>query len=628
MPMPVPPDLRDFAWGYYYHLCRRDDRTLTTWAKAIRTMAVSRDGRFIALMGNDVVQLLDAHTGKVLQSIPVRYFCDALAFDPESKILAFPGDLGKDQDGTTWRTVQVWDVAAGKGLPALLKGHAERITSLAFSPDGRTLAVGSMSFDQKEQRAYGGIKLWNTGDWKEKAALQGRVGQVTCLAFSPDGGTLACGNLSVGSPGEPTLHLWDTRTGGKRSVSLAQDNNPSSVSFSPDSRSLALGGNQAVKLLDVASLQFLGTLGGHPREVEALSFRADGKVLAAASGDLVKLWDMAARKPLAWLRPRGPFPDSAGFVRGAAFNPEGNLITATRFADAVYGKFQSTEVQLWDTRPGPTVAFRCLDAGKPISRSSMSFSPDGKTLATVIGPDLVLWRIATGRKGPTFPGSKDWRQLAQLNADGQTLVDVVWPIGEGGVVNSWDVATQKPRGSQPLHLRGDSGTLALTRDGRTLAASREVVIARGPTDIQLVDVLSGDEVRTLAAGHGPLGVTALAFREDGRILASGGADGSVILWNAASGSKQATMERHATPVYSLALSPDGKEVASGSYDGTIKFWDANSGKELATSRGHTNLVASLAFSPDGKTLASASWDNTIILWEPTTGQRARHLDRT
>jgi WD40 repeat protein len=247
---------------------------------------------------------------------------------------------------------------------------------------------------------------------------------------------------------------------------------------------------------------------------------------------------------------------------------------------------------------------------------------------------VVLWNVATGKKlqTPARIGGEEVL-LAQLNADGQTLLSVVIDhrpdVRHKTVVKSSNVATGAVLESFTFPFDTIGGQIAMSRDGRTLAVSplqdgpAETRMAKKPAEIRMADVVSGKVLRTLAGQTQT--ITALAFREDGRVLASGSRDGSVILWDPASGSKLATLEGHATQVSSISLSHDGKIAPSGSNDGTIKIWDLTVGKELATAKAHTAPVISLAFSQDGKSLASASLDHTVILWEPTTGQQRATL---
>jgi WD40 repeat protein len=114
-------------------------------------------------------------------------------------------------------------------------------------------------------------------------------------------------------------------------------------------------------------------------------------------------------------------------------------------------------------------------------------------------------------------------------------------------------------------------------------------------------------------------VLSVAFSPNGLMLASGGFDRAVTLWEVASGKQRARLDGHNSTIRSVAFSPDGKTVASGSWDNTIKLWDVGTGKEKATLKKHAGRVNSVDFSPDGK-MASVSSDGTFRLWEVATGK--------
>jgi WD40 repeat protein len=116
-------------------------------------------------------------------------------------------------------------------------------------------------------------------------------------------------------------------------------------------------------------------------------------------------------------------------------------------------------------------------------------------------------------------------------------------------------------------------------------------------------------------------VVSVAFSPDGKLLASGGIDKVVRLWDVTTGKTIATLKGHIDTISSVVFSPDGKTLASTGTDRTILLWDVRRGKNTATLRtGHTDSVTSLAFSPDGKVLASASQDKTIKLWDVAGGK--------
>jgi WD40 repeat protein len=141
--------------------------------------------------------------------------------------------------------------------------------------------------------------------------------------------------------------------------------------------------------------------------------------------------------------------------------------------------------------------------------------------------------------------------------------------------------------------------------------------------VRLWDAATGAARQTLE-GHSR-SVEAVAFSPDGSQLASVSDDGTVRLWDAATGAARQTLEGHSSWVLAVTFSPDGSQLASASYDWTVRLWDAATGAARQTLEGHSSWVLAVTFSPDGSQLASASNDSTVRLWDAATGAARQTL---
>jgi GTPase SAR1 family protein/Tol biopolymer transport system component len=249
--------------------------------------------------------------------------------------------------------------------------------------------------------------------------------------------------------------------------------------------------------------------------------------------------------------------------------------------------------------PVPTgfLLYRRIGGENEVRVSGVSWSPDGRVLASAENQTVQLWD-ADGRHLATLDGHEGNVWSVAWSPDGRVLASG----SQDGTVRLWDadgqhLATLEGHDS-PVH------SVAWSPDGRVLASGSE------DGTVRLWDA-DGQHLATLE-GHDSA-VNSVAWSSDGRVLASGSEDGTVRLWDA-DGQHLATLEGHGDVVCSVAWSPAGRLLASGSKDKTVRLWDAD-GRHLATLEGHGHFVCGVAWSPDGRLLASDSLDGSARLWQ-------------
>jgi WD40 repeat protein/serine/threonine protein kinase len=570
------------------------------------------------------VRLWDPMTGKLLRTFTgqPRGF-DGVAFSRDGQLLA-----AANWDGT----IMVCDLAANQ--QRVLKGHKERVSAVAFRPDGRQLA--SAGLDKI-------VILWNPQTSQKQMVLSGHTDDIHRVAYSPDGTRLATAS------DDQTARVWDVGTG-QLLLSLTEHRKPvTDVTFSPDGGYLATASyDRKVCLWDATTGRKLHDFLGHSKDVLAVAFSPDGRRLASGGEDsTVRLWDPASGQETLVLR------GHTGHVACLAFSPDGRRLAsgAVLNLDFTVRVWNATPVEESGAEPVRTLAghtqdvtclafsrdgqwlasgsvdntirvrrtvdgelVRLLGGGLTGGVGGVAFSPDGVCLAAVgDNGTLNAWQVQTGREvwGHARQLSRYSLEGVAYSPDGRCLA----VADNGGLsVHILDAATGK--GIAVLNGRlGTVNAVAYRPDGRCLAvASSDQTICL--EDVSNLDALARHTGQgQVLRGHETV-VESVAYRTDGAYLASAGEDGRVIVWDArGTNVKEARRFRaHHDAISGVAFSPEGRRLATASRDGTLKLWDAGQDCLLALIRAHQGEILAVAFHPDGRLLASAGADGTVKLW--------------
>jgi WD40 repeat protein len=364
------------------------------------TVSFSPDGQTIAAASTNQRVTLWARSNGEKQRTLEGPGGSIIAFSPDSEHIAVVAE----------GAVVLWEVATAEIQRMLVWDAAEGI-SVAYSPDGKTLATGSQ---------VGNIHLRRVSDGIVTHELQGHKGKITSLAWSPDGQMLASGSV------DKSVRLWNVADGSLLRTIEGHKDRVTSVAFSPDGTIIASGSwlyDMTIKLWNVEDGTIIRTLSGHTDRITDVTFSPDGAIIVSGSWDnTVRIWQTYDGMLLRTMR------GHSDWIRSVAISPDGQKIAS--------GSDDMT-IKIWSVSNGSLL--HTLEGNDWIS--SIAFSPDGETLACgswLQEKAVSLWNVRDGTLLHTLRGHTARITSVAFSPTGTQLASG----SDDGTVRLWGIIEQ------------------------------------------------------------------------------------------------------------------------------------------------------------------------------------------
>ncbi|MDF1661230.1 MAG: protein kinase [Planctomycetota bacterium] len=506
---------------------------------------------------------------------------------------------------TLW--LQLKDIP-GTPLWARHLASEDKLTSVAFSPDGQSLAVTQTPGKFAKSDGLTGVQQWSIKGERRPSYL-GHRGGTRDVAYHPAGRILA----SVGK--DLNVHLWDRQNAQLIAQWRAHSQPITRLCFSPDGKWLATAGRDKLVIVwDIQKKTAVHRFRGHTSTIWCLAFDKKSRYLASTGGNKVHFWPLEGKAP-----------------QPIQLNSTISGLALSAKSDSMILAVDDNTIQIWNIQTGRR---RLLIRGHTKPVWWVALHPEEKYFASCGADSTIrLWEIATGQLMQTFNAHQDAVARVAFSPDGQKMASV----GYDKTVRLWDMKSYKV--IDKLKLLGGAKSIDLAlHPKKELAAISETESSDGTIKTQLWDLQKKRPIRPLQVSQY---MNSLVFSHSGRMIAGSSFwNGQFFLWDSSTGKQLFKTKAGKTPAENPSFSPDDKLVALQYYDKSISVWETTTKAlkhKLILRRGSESKRverdsltgwswgAATSFSADGRWLLSAGADKNIIVWDAETGKELYDL---
>lgn len=462
---------------------------------------------------------------------------------------------------------------ASQSNTAILRGHTDKVTSIALSPDGHIIA--SASFD-------GTIRLWDSERGQTVKELPIKKMPLFAVSFSPDGQYIA---FSYAVDEDCSVYIWNLNQNCHQCVLKGHESVTRSISFSHDGSSLVTASNDGtVRIWDISKGKCKKVMRDDGKFMLSATYSPDDSYIAAASYDkYVRIWSAVSGKLIHKLE------GHTDIVTNVSFSPDGGMLAS--------GSEDNT-VCIWDTN-----TWECKRVLKGHNRfvTSTVFSPDSLFLVSgSLDGTLRFWETEEGQCVCVLKGHTDRVNNVLFHQGGQLVIS----SSDDATIRIWVLFGDEPE-SVSLHDASCFKSSPENSDGTLIA---------GVDGYNEICVTEKDSRSILRKGYGHIDdVCCVVFSPDDKYIASASLDKTVRIWDANTLECIHVLKGHTTAVMDVSFSPDGKHVVSTSPDNTIRVWDVSTGICLFVI--DNEFKSGSSFTTDGCHIISNFSDDSADVWK-------------